>query len=220
MEPIHRRPTSRPSRTAILAIAIAAMTAGSAPAASGTVRTISESDARASRIIGATVSNPANEKLGTIDDLVISHDRRVTYAVLAVGGVLGIGAKRVAVPYGELAITADGVIYDRTADQVKALPEFASRAGVPAAGGAPDHDAYLQRAGKRMGEWEQRVAAFKQSADEGRRKASETFGAAWGQVKDSWADLESASKDHWDTARRNFERAWDRFEKAWVDAQS
>jgi hypothetical protein len=220
MEQIYRRPTCRSSRTAILAVAIAAMTVCPALAASGAVRMASESDARASRIIGATVSNPANEKLGTIDDLVISNDSRVTHAVLAVGGVLGIGAKRVAVPYGELAITADGVIYDRTAAQVKALPEFASRAGVPAASGGLDHDAYLERASKRMGEWEKRVTEFRQSADEGRRKAAETFGAAWGQVKDSWADLESASKEHWDTARRNFEGAWDRFEKAWVDAQS
>jgi len=54
---------------------------------------------KASGLIGANVQNPQGEKLGEIKDLVIDLDKAtVSYAVLATGGVLGIGEKLLAVP--------------------------------------------------------------------------------------------------------------------------
>ena len=55
---------------------------------------------RASKVIGSTVLNDANESIGTIDDLLVSPDGKATYAVLSVGGFLGMGSKLVVVPYG------------------------------------------------------------------------------------------------------------------------
>src|SRR6202040_4440938 len=54
---------------------------------------------RASELIGATVVNDQDERIGTIDDFIIGRDDRVLFAVLQVGGFLGLGGRLVAVPY-------------------------------------------------------------------------------------------------------------------------
>ena len=59
-------------------------------------------DVRASKVIGAAVYNDKQQKLGSVDDLLLGKDHKVEQAVIAIGGVLGIGAKLVTVPYDKL----------------------------------------------------------------------------------------------------------------------
>ena len=47
---------------------------------------------RASKVIGSSVVNDANQKIGKIDDLLVTRDGKEPYAVLSVGGFLGMGA--------------------------------------------------------------------------------------------------------------------------------
>ena len=56
---------------------------------------------RTSKIVGSSVYNDHDEKIGSIDDLVVNSDHSLT-AVLSVGGVMGMGAKMVAVPFNKL----------------------------------------------------------------------------------------------------------------------
>ena len=58
-------------------------------------------DARASKVIGSSVYNDHDEKVGSIDDLLVSKDGKLS-AVLSVGGFLGIGNKFVLVPSSDL----------------------------------------------------------------------------------------------------------------------
>src|ERR1700722_2809010 len=58
-------------------------------------------DARASKIIGSSVYNNHDEKVGSIDDLLIGKDGRMS-VVLSVGGFLGMDTKYVEVPYADL----------------------------------------------------------------------------------------------------------------------
>jgi len=58
-------------------------------------------EARASKIIGSSVYNDHDEKVGSIDDLLIAKDGKMN-AVLSVGGFLGMGSKYVEVPYADL----------------------------------------------------------------------------------------------------------------------
>ena len=84
---------------------------------------------RASKLHGATVSNPQNQKIGTLDDLIVGKDR-VLFAIVQVGGFLGIGSHFIAVPYSSLQINEDGsriVLPGATREQVKGLPEFKYR---------------------------------------------------------------------------------------------
>jgi PRC-barrel domain len=87
---------------------------------------------RSSRIVGAIVYNDHDERIGTVDDLVIRQDGRISEAVLSVGGFLHIGAKLVAVPYDRLRFEES--TEDQAAD-VGAPP--AARIASPAASAAP-----------------------------------------------------------------------------------
>jgi sporulation protein YlmC with PRC-barrel domain len=79
-------------------------------------------------ILGAGVTNPAGDKLGTVDDLMIdSASGRVIYAVMSFGGLLGLGAKYHPVPWELLKLdnANDGiVVVDLDKDRLKAAPNY------------------------------------------------------------------------------------------------
>ena len=80
---------------------------------------------RASKIIGSNVVNGSNEKIGAVDDLLVGRDDSVFYAIVSVGGFLGMGTKLVAVPFETLKIGPDSLILPAgTKDDLKALPTF------------------------------------------------------------------------------------------------
>jgi sporulation protein YlmC with PRC-barrel domain len=58
-------------------------------------------EARASKVVGSSVYNDHDENVGSINDLVIAKDGKVS-AILSVGGFLGMGTKYVEVPYSNL----------------------------------------------------------------------------------------------------------------------
>ena len=62
---------------------------------------------RASKLKGTNVTNDKNERIGEIDDLIIGRDK-VLFAILEVGGFLGLGNRLVAVPYNSLVLDDTG----------------------------------------------------------------------------------------------------------------
>ena len=80
---------------------------------------------RASQVLGSTVVNDANETIGKIDDLLVTRDGKEPYAVLSVGGFLGMGTRLVVVRYDSLTF-ADNKIVLRggSKDGLKMLPAF------------------------------------------------------------------------------------------------
>lgn len=80
---------------------------------------------RSSKIVGSSVVNEANETIGKVDDLLVEPSNKIPYAVLSVGGFLGMGERLVVVPFGSLKITENKVILPGgTKDELKVLPEF------------------------------------------------------------------------------------------------
>ncbi len=82
---------------------------------------------RASKLIGASVVNDKDEKIGNVDDLIITPTDRVLFAVISVGGFLGINGRLVAVPYSSLTIDDKGrkvVLPGASKDALRALPAF------------------------------------------------------------------------------------------------
>ena len=80
---------------------------------------------RASKVIGSSVANNDNETIGKIDDLLVSSDGKDPYAVLSIGGFLGMGSRLVAVPYDSLKfIDKKFVLPGGTKEGLKMLPEF------------------------------------------------------------------------------------------------
>lgn len=85
---------------------------------------------RASKIVGSSVYNDHNDKIGSIDDLVIGSDHSL-HAVLSVGGFLGMGSKMVEVPFDKLEFgnTKGGsdnrvVLPGTTKEQLTSMPDF------------------------------------------------------------------------------------------------
>lgn len=83
---------------------------------------------RGSRIIGASVSNDANESIGKVDDLIVSEDGKAPFVVLSVGGFLGLGNRHVVVPFSSLRFADNKMILvGGNKDDLRALPEFKYR---------------------------------------------------------------------------------------------
>jgi hypothetical protein len=91
-----------------------------------------QGEVRASKLTGSTVYNDHDEKIGSVDDVVLGKENKADSVILSVGGFLGMGAKLVAVPYAQLKLgdtkTASSdnkvVMPGATKESLKALPEF------------------------------------------------------------------------------------------------
>jgi hypothetical protein len=80
---------------------------------------------RASKVIGSSVVNDAHESIGKIDDLLVSVDGKEPYAVLSIGGFLGMDTHLVVVPYNTLKFAEKEVMFPGgTKEGLKMLPEF------------------------------------------------------------------------------------------------
>jgi sporulation protein YlmC with PRC-barrel domain len=80
---------------------------------------------RASKIIGSSVVNDTNEKIGDIADLLVEPSDKVLFAVLSVGGFLGMGEHLVVVPFNSLQITGNRVVLPGgSKEELRALPVF------------------------------------------------------------------------------------------------
>lgn len=80
---------------------------------------------RASKVIGSSVINEANETIGKIDDLLVTRDGKEPYAVLSVGGFLGMGTRLVVIRYDSLKFADQKIMLPGgTKDGLKMLPAF------------------------------------------------------------------------------------------------
>jgi PRC-barrel domain len=80
---------------------------------------------RASKVIGSSVINNANQSIGKIDDVLVSSDGKEPFAVLSIGGFLGMGSHLVAVPYDSLKfVDKKFMLPGGTKEGLKMLPEF------------------------------------------------------------------------------------------------
>lgn len=76
------------------------------------------------KIIGMKVVNNNNDKLGEVDNMIVSAPDNILFAIVSVGGFLGIGEKLVAVPVDDLAFDKDKVVLNVSKETMEAAPEF------------------------------------------------------------------------------------------------
>ncbi len=78
---------------------------------------------------GTSVFNPAGDKLGSIDDLMIDKiSGHVNYAVLEFGGFLGMGKDRYPIPWSMLKYDANrsGYVVPLDKELLKSAPKYPS----------------------------------------------------------------------------------------------
>ena len=77
------------------------------------------------RILGEAVYNSSGEKIGAVEDLIITPEKAVSYAIVGTGGFLGIDRHDVAIPVGQLKLQGDKLMLPgATKEGLKALPKF------------------------------------------------------------------------------------------------
>ena len=112
---------------AVAAVDVAAQVAGSTTTGVTVeeLKTIALGWSAKKQILGKPVFNDKDEKVGDVDDLIIAPDSSVSYAIIGVGGFLGLGERQVAIPVnhfkgGEGRIVLPGA----TKDALQAMPSF------------------------------------------------------------------------------------------------
>ena len=80
---------------------------------------------RTSKVVGSAVLDEKGDKVGTIDDLIITPAAQVPYAILSVGGFLGMGEKHVVVLTSALEVLKGKIVLKgATKETLTALPSY------------------------------------------------------------------------------------------------
>ena len=84
---------------------------------------------RASKLIGTTVVNTANERIGDINEILLGKDGKVAAVIVGVGGFLGMGEHEVAVNFDSIRMSRDQnnnlvVTMNATKDVLKEAPQW------------------------------------------------------------------------------------------------
>jgi sporulation protein YlmC with PRC-barrel domain len=124
----------KPTRILLLAsIAFAAPAIAQAQVAGSTVLGVSVAELRdvtlgwsAKRtILGQSVYNDQNERVGSVDDIIVAPDKAVSYAIVNAGGFLALAKHDVAIPVSKFKLVDNKlVLAGATKDALKASPPF------------------------------------------------------------------------------------------------
>jgi hypothetical protein len=77
------------------------------------------------QIVGHEVVNESNDKVGKIEDIIIAPDMTASYAIIGVGGFLGMGEHKIAIATKYFQVNGETVLLDgATKDLLKQVPEF------------------------------------------------------------------------------------------------
>ena len=110
------------------------------PATAQASRHMRDDQIRASKLIGASVYDPNDQKIGAVDELVLNPDGKVADVVIGVGGFLGAGEKRVAVPMADLKRGKnDHFVLAATKDSLKQMTNFELKTAGTAGSGSSAH---------------------------------------------------------------------------------
>jgi sporulation protein YlmC with PRC-barrel domain len=77
------------------------------------------------QIVGQPVFNDKDERVGSIDDIIIAPDKSVSYAIVNAGGFIGLTKHDVAIPVSQLKLVDSKlVLAGATKEALKASPPF------------------------------------------------------------------------------------------------
>jgi sporulation protein YlmC with PRC-barrel domain len=118
---------------ALTSLVIAAAAADSGAQTAGSMVSVSSAEMRQvaagwsakKQILGKDVYNEAGDKIGEIGDLIVTPSRSLSYAIVGVGGFLGVGERDVAVPVSKFKLQIGKIVLPgATKETLKAAPKF------------------------------------------------------------------------------------------------
>jgi sporulation protein YlmC with PRC-barrel domain len=83
---------------------------------------------RASEFMGKDVKDLAGENIGTVDDVVFDNQGNINYIILSRGGVAGIGADLVPIPFKaeKFSFQEDTIVLSMDQQKLEKAPSFSS----------------------------------------------------------------------------------------------
>jgi sporulation protein YlmC with PRC-barrel domain len=110
-------------------------------------------------LMGKTIYNDAGQKVGKVDDLIISPDAHVSYVIVGAGGFIGIGRHDVAIPITQIQDKAGKLVMSgATKDTIKDMPKFTY------ATDTAKRDAFVAAADKDIAKGKAAVASLEKKA--------------------------------------------------------
>lgn len=117
----------------LASIALTVQSVSRAQVAGSTVVGISIAEAREvasgwsakRQILGQPVFNDKDERVGSIDDIIVAPDKAVSYAIINAGGFIGLTKHDVAIPVSQLKLVDNKLILaGASKDALRAGPPF------------------------------------------------------------------------------------------------
>jgi sporulation protein YlmC with PRC-barrel domain len=110
-------------------------------------------------LMGKTIYNDAGQKVGKVQDLIISPDRNVSFVIVGAGGFVGIGRHDVAIAVTRIKDKEGRLVMSgATPDTIKGLPEFTY------ANDTSKRDAFVDAAGRDIASGKVAVARLEKKA--------------------------------------------------------
>jgi hypothetical protein len=100
-----------------------------------------QGDWRTSKVVGLSVYNDNNENVGSINDLLTDKSGTIKAAVISAGGVLGVGAHLVAVPFDKIKFVNEPVAYTGAAGATNNVGTKPTASSTTTTGAATGNDA-------------------------------------------------------------------------------
>lgn len=176
----------------LFALAFLTLAAGSVPALADDTFLAEQTQTEylvRDRLIGVNVHDSDGKVIGDIEDLIVDGDNKIVGAIIGVGGLLGVGEKKVAVSLPSLSIesTDKGIVITMpgaTKDALTAAPAY-KRANPP--------KGWLQRATEKGEEirdksgpaYEKAKAAAKDAYESAKEKAGPALEKAKQEAQDA-----------------------------------
>src|SRR6516162_6109192 len=77
------------------------------------------------QILGHPVYNNMDQRVGSVEDMIVTTDKSISYAIINVGGFLAVAKHNVAIPVSQFQLNGDKLVLPgATRDALKAAPEF------------------------------------------------------------------------------------------------
>jgi uncharacterized protein YrrD len=76
-------------------------------------------------LLGQTVYNEMNERVGTVDDIIVTPDKALSYGIINAGGFLGLTKHNVAIPVSQFKLIDNKLVLPgATKKALQGSPEF------------------------------------------------------------------------------------------------
>ena len=147
-------------------------------------------------LMGKTIYNDADQKVGKVEDLIISPDKKLSYVIVGAGGFLGMGRNDVAVPVTQIEDKGGKLVMaGATKETVKNMPQFTY---APQAVDTTRRDAFVAAADKDIAKGKSKVAELEKkvgaATTDAKVKMNQEITLLQGDLKTAEAKLEEMKK--------------------------